>query len=77
MNTIIIETLYKGIAMKTIEQVRADLHRRGETITGWAKAHGFKPDNVRAVIYGHGKGNWGESHKISVLLGLKDGEIID
>lgn len=63
--------------MKTIEQVRADMHRRGETIVGWARKNGFKPDNVRAVIYGHGKGCWGESHKIAVMLGIKDGEIIE
>lgn len=65
---------YKGIHMKTLEQVKKDFRRRGETITGWAKKNGFKPANVRAVIYGRGKGNWGESHKIAVSLGIKDGE---
>lgn len=63
--------------MKTIGQVREDMNKRGETVVGWARKHGFKPDNVRAVIYGHGKGKWGESHKIAVLLGIKDGEIVE
>lgn len=61
--------------MKTLEQVKQDFRRRGETVTGWARRNGFKPNNVRAVIYGRGKGHWGESHKIAVCLGIKDGEI--
>lgn len=63
--------------MKTLEQVKQDFKKRGETVTGWALKHGFKPNNVRAVIYGRSKWNWGESHKIAVSLGLKDGEIVD
>lgn len=62
--------------MKSIEQVKSELRSRGETIAGWALKNNYKPDNVRAVIYGRVKGNWGESHKIAVTLGLKEGEII-
>jgi gp16 family phage-associated protein len=63
--------------MKTLEQVKTELRRRGETVTGWALKHGFKADDVRAVIYGRSKWSWGESHKIAVTLGLKEGEIVD
>lgn len=63
--------------MKTIEQVKKEFSQRGETVTGWALRHGYKPNNVRAVIYGRGKGGWGESHKIAVTLGIKEGEIVD
>ena len=36
--------------MKTLEQVKKDFRRRGETVTGWAKKNGFKSANVRAVM---------------------------
>jgi len=63
--------------MKTIEQVKSEFKQRGETVPAWAKRHGFKVNAVRNVIYGRAKGNWGISHNIAVLLGLKDGVISD
>lgn len=63
--------------MKTPEQVKQELNRNGETVSGWARKNGFLPENVYAVLYGRSKGNWGESHNISVKLGLKDGEVTD
>jgi len=63
--------------MKTIQQAREDMERRGETLAGWARKHGFNPENVRAVVYGNSKGKWGESHKIAVMLGIKDGIIVN
>ncbi len=63
--------------MKTIEQARQDLASRGETLSGWARKNGFNPENVRAVVYGNAKGKWGESHKIAVKLGIKQGVIVD
>lgn len=62
--------------MKTREQALEELRTRGDTVTGWARRNGFDEWLVRAVIYGQIKGKWGESHKIAVLLGIKDGEII-
>ena len=61
--------------MKTREQALIYIRRRGETVCGWARDHGFNPRLVRAVIYGYVKGKWGESHKIAVALGIKDGVI--
>ena len=63
--------------MKTIEQVRKEFHYRGETITGWAHKHGFCPDHVRDVLRGKAKGKFGESHKIAITLGIKDGIIVE
>lgn len=62
--------------MKTREQVKAEFKYRGETVANWARKHGFSTDHVSAVLRGKAKGNWGESHKIAVTLGLKDGEIV-
>lgn len=62
--------------MKTLQQARDDLNKRGENVAQWARKNGFDPEHVRAVLYGRAKGKWGESHKIAVLLGIKDGEIV-
>ena len=51
--------------------------RRGETMAQWARRHGFNPADVRNVLAGKAKGHWGESHKIAVMLGMKEGEIIE
>lgn len=63
--------------MKTLKQAKAEFKRRGETVVHWARKHEFTVDHVRAVLRGKAKGNWGESHKIAVKLGIKDGEIIE
>lgn len=63
--------------MKTLEQVKAEFKRRGETVAHWARKHGFAIDHVRAVLRGKAKGCWGESHKIAVTLSIKDGEIVE
>lgn len=60
---------------KTREQVKADLSYKGQTIQGWAKAHGFSPSTVRRVIGGRSLNQYGDCHKIAVLLGMKNGEI--
>lgn len=62
--------------MKTLGQVKEEFNRRGETVTHWARKNKFAVDHVRAVLRGKAKGCWGESHKIAVTLGIKDGEII-
>jgi gp16 family phage-associated protein len=49
------------------------LRDEGKTIPDWAKENGFHVRSVRAVVYGHNKGNWGQAHKIAVALGLKAG----
>ena len=63
--------------MKTIQQVRKELLFRGETLASWAKKNNFNYENVRAVVYGNSRGKWGESHKIAVKLGIKEGVIDD
>lgn len=48
------------------------LRAAGKSVPQWAKENGFSIRAVRAVIYGHNKGNYGTSHKIAVALGIKD-----
>lgn len=51
----------------------------GVSIAHWAKRHGVSVKLVYAVLAGgHGRANrYGQSHKIAVLLGMKDGVILD
>lgn len=56
----------------TAEQVKAKLRQRGVTIKAWAEKNGFPAASVRAVLNGHNQGNYGQSHKIAVALGLKE-----
>lgn len=56
---------------------RRGLRRRGTTVVAWAKQHEVSEKLVHEVLAGRKKGLRGESHKIAVLLGLKDGVIDD
>ena len=58
---------------KTVDEVRADLDRRGKSIREWAREHGISDRIVYAVLHGRFKGRRGQAHKAAVLLGLKDG----
>lgn len=61
----------------TREEVLANFARKGISIRGWAKKHGISHGAVRGVLTGRLSGRIGESHKAAVLLGLKDGEIVE
>lgn len=63
--------------MKTTEQVKTEFRQKGITITGWARANGFSKLAVHRVLNGKSKCYRGKSHKIAVLLGLKNGEIVE
>ncbi len=61
--------------LKTPEQVRAELQRKGVSVTQWAIANGYSPNNVFDVLGGRKKCIRGQSHDIAVKLGLKAGEV--
>lgn len=61
---------------KTAEQARDALEYRGISITQWAKQHGFSRSLVSAVLHGDRPCRIGASHKVAVLLGMKDGELM-
>lgn len=63
--------------LKTRAEVKQDLIRQGITITAWAVKNSFNPHHVRDVLRGRAKGNFGESHKIAIKLGIKDGVIVE
>ena len=55
----------------TPEQIKARFRAKGETITAWAKKHGYSPHYVYFVLNGQSKARWGKGHEIAVKLGLK------
>lgn len=60
----------------TPKAIREGLSRLGKTQADLAGELGVKPSIVRGLLYGTLKGRSGESHKVAVLLGLKDGLVV-
>ena len=61
--------------LRTPEEVQADFARKGISYSAWATARGYNCNLVIEVINGKRKCLRGQSHKIAVELGIKDGEI--
>ena len=57
----------------TIDQARAQLEARGESVADFARRKGVKATAVYQVLYGEKKGRRGESHRAAVALGIKAG----
>lgn len=53
------------------ETVKRSFHARGESLSTWARARGFKPEEVYAALSGRTIGRRGRAHKVAVALGLK------
>jgi gp16 family phage-associated protein len=62
--------------LKTPQEVRIDFRHRGQAIAEWARLNKFSPQIVNSVLAGNRPCHRGMSHKIAVLLCLKDGEIV-
>lgn len=58
------------------KRARDWFERTGQSVAGWARDNGFKRGLVYEVLAGRKKCLRGDSHKIAVLLGIKQGEII-
>ncbi len=78
-NTQTATELHKNPVSKklTREQVREEFDRKGLSVSEWATAHDLPVRTVYAVLAGHNKGCRGAAHRAAVLLGLKDGIIVD
>lgn len=61
---------------KSAEEVKREFQRAGISIRAWAKTNGFEYQAVYGVLSGRFKGGRGNSHRIAVALGLKDGRIV-
>lgn len=63
--------------LRTAADVRAEFVRSGRSVASWARAHGFEVRLVHEVLSGRKRGVRGNCHKIMVLLGMKDGVIVE
>lgn len=63
--------------LRTPQEVQAEWLRKGLGQNDWARRHGFSPATVSQVLNGTNKATRGDGHKIAVLLGIKDGEIVE
>ncbi len=61
--------------MRTSQEVRSELQKRGLSIADWARQNGFTPELVHQVLNSYRVPVRGKSHEIAVKLGLKDGII--
>lgn len=67
----------KSQNQRTPQEIRAEWLRKGITQNSWARKHGFNLATVSQVMNGKNTGSRGTGHKIAVLLGIKDGEIVE
>ena len=58
--------------MRTSAEAVNAFRKHGISIAAWARSNGFKDRQVRDVLRGKAKGNFGASHKIAVALGMKE-----
>lgn len=58
---------------KTIQDIKEEFFRSGISIAGWARENNFSPDLVYQILKKNRIPVRGESHKIAVRLGLKEG----
>ncbi|MDO6646518.1 MULTISPECIES: DNA-binding protein [Acinetobacter] len=61
--------------MRTSQEVRSELQKRGLSVADWARQNGFTPELVHQVLNSNKIPVRGKSHQIAVKLGLKDGVI--
>lgn len=60
----------------TPQQALERLRRTGKSVNSVARELGVKPWIVRGVLSGKFKGNWGDAHRVAVVLGTKDGVVV-
>lgn len=61
----------------TPKQARELLDRKGISAAAFARQHELHPRLVCAVLSGRLQCRIGESHRAAVLLGIKDGEVVN
>ncbi len=61
--------------LRTPDEVRAELARKGVPVAAWARANGLPIRPVYDVLTGRNKGKSGMAHRAAVLLGIKEGEV--
>lgn len=63
--------------LKSPEEAREWFERHGVPVTDWARAHGFDPAVVFALLSGRTRGRRGMAHHAAIALGLKARPALD
>jgi gp16 family phage-associated protein len=63
--------------VRTSQDVRSEFSRKGVSVSNWAASNGFPSASVYQVLSGRNAASVGVGHKIAVLLGIKEGEIVE
>lgn len=61
------------IPVCTVADVKAEFQKRGISVSEWARRRGVSAQLTYQILAGRKIGLRGQSHEISVLLGLKSG----
>ena len=61
--------------IKTLRDVKDEFSKSGISVAQWARENNFSPDLVYQILHRKRLPLRGESHKIAVKLGLKNGII--
>jgi gp16 family phage-associated protein len=71
------KTPHKTMQLKQedIDRVKAEMAEIGLTQAEWARQNNVSREVVADVLSGRRKCLWGESHKVAVALGLKQGQV--
>lgn len=67
----------KERTIRTPQEVRNEFIHKGISIASWARANGLDKATVSQVLSGCNAATRGKGHKAAVLLGIKDGEIVE
>lgn len=67
--------LSKKNKTSSLKAARDRFHRSGKSVVAWARENGFTVNLVYEVLNGKRKCLRGQSHRIAVKLGIKDGSI--
>jgi gp16 family phage-associated protein len=59
------------------QEVKERFLQEGRTVASWARSNGVDPRLTAAILKEERTCRSGQSHKIAVLLGLKNGVIVD
>jgi len=62
---------------RTPQEIKAEFEMRGISIASWSKKNGFSAPLVYKILQGTRQPLRGESHRIAVCLGLKEGKLED
>lgn len=57
--------------LKTPQALKKWFEDEGVVVTEWARAHGFRPEVIYALLNARTVGRRGEAHRAAIELGLK------